>query len=80
MNLSFMLTPFLSNTASANIKVSALWDLGDVIWLAFDVKVMILSEGMPDNAPPSVKVTFEAHNITSGTLSCAGMLITDQCW
>ena len=46
------------------------------MWLAFDVKVMILSRGMPDDAPPSVKVTFEAHDATSWTLSCTGMLIS----
>ena len=45
-------------------------------WLAFDVKVMIISRGMPDNAPPSVKFTFEACDVTSGTISRTGMLLS----
>ena len=31
---------------------------------------------MPDNAPPSVKFTFEACDVTSGTISRTGMLIS----
>ena len=76
MNLSFTLAPFLSNIALANIKVSTLWDPGNVMWLAFDAKVMIISRGMPDNAPPSVKFAFEACDVTSGTISRTGMLIS----
>ena len=46
------------------------------MWLAFDVKVMIISGGMPDDAPPSVKVVFEACDVTSGTISRTGLLIS----
>ena len=50
------IVPFLSNTASVNIKVSALCDPGNVTWLAIDPKVMTLSGGVPDDAPSIVKV------------------------
>ena len=45
-------------------------------WLAFDAKVMIISRGMPDDAPPGVKVVFEVCDVTSGTISRTGMLVS----
>ena len=58
------------------MNIKALWDLGNVTWLAFDEKVMIISGDVPDDTPPSVKVMFEACDVTSRTISCTGMLIS----
>ena len=53
-----------------------MWDPGNVTWLAFDAKVMIISGGVPDDTPPSVKVAFEVCDVTSRTISCTGVLIS----
>ena len=39
-------------------------DLGNVTWLAFDLKVMTLSGGMPDDALSIVKVSMSCLRCT----------------